>query len=77
MAVDDTSLYVTTSERSDDALRGLGALLALPQRAEAVAKNLTARARDLTIKEQRAIACCTVIIKSWRHLVMCICREGG
>ena len=30
MAVDDTSLYVTMSERSDDALRGLGALLALP-----------------------------------------------
>ena len=30
MAVYDTSLYVTTSERSDDGLRGLGALLALP-----------------------------------------------
>jgi len=48
-----------------------------PQRAEAVAKNRTARARDLTIKEQRAIARRTVTIKSSRHLVMCICREGG
>jgi len=48
-----------------------------PQRAEAVAKNRTARARDLTIKEQRAIARCTVTIKSWRHLVMFIRREGG
>ena len=46
-------------------------------RAEAVAKNRTARARDLTIEERRAIASSTVIIKSWRHLVMCICRQGG
>ena len=30
VAVDDASLYVTTSERADDGLRGLGALLALP-----------------------------------------------
>ena len=30
IAVDETSLYITTSERSDDGLRALGAILALP-----------------------------------------------